>query len=140
MTCWSHFSCSPGNDLLSQVQAHIPGSCPIFYPPISPSPSPQDCSESILRPVCIETSIQVKDLVPGHVEFHEVHMGPSRSLWVPSLQRINSATQLGVTCKTPEDAFNATVYVINKDIKKAVSVWTPEENHLLLISIWTLSH
>ena len=44
-TCWPCcWWCSPGHSWPSGLRAHIVGSCPIFYPPLPPSLSPQGCS------------------------------------------------------------------------------------------------
>jgi len=65
----------------------------------------------------------MQDPALGLVEPYNVHMGPLLELvQVPldgilSLRCVNCTTQLGVTCKLAEGAFNPTVYVTDKDIK-----------------------
>ncbi|KAK4828888.1 hypothetical protein QYF61_001446 [Mycteria americana] len=71
---------SPGYGWLCGLRAHIAGSCPIFHPPVSPSPSLQGCSQCIhpLQPILILgiAPTQVQDLALGLVELHIVHIGP----------------------------------------------------------------
>jgi len=65
---------------------------------------------------------QVKDLAPGLVEPHEVHMGPLVKLvQVPvdgilSLSCVDCTTYLGVMCELAEGAFDLTAYVIDEVI------------------------
>ena len=52
LTFWPRFFwCSPGRDWLPGLQAYIPSSYTIIHPPVSPSPSPWGCSQSIHPPV-----------------------------------------------------------------------------------------
>lgn len=49
--CWPwFFVCSPGYSWLTQLQAYIVSSCPIFHSPVFPSPSLQGYSPAIHRP------------------------------------------------------------------------------------------
>ncbi|KAK4821930.1 hypothetical protein QYF61_004933 [Mycteria americana] len=67
---------------------------------------------------------QVQDLALGLVKPHTIHPSPSiqpvqvplQSL--PTLQQINTPTQLGVVCKLTEGALNPFVQIIDKDIKQ----------------------
>ncbi|KAK4810873.1 hypothetical protein QYF61_013281 [Mycteria americana] len=76
---------------------------------------------------------QVQALALGLVELHEVHMGPLLKPvqvpldGIPSLQRINCTTQLGVISKLAEGALNPTVYVIDEDIKYCYKITTIQE-------------
>ena len=55
LTCWPCFFLHiPENKLLSGLQVPVASSCPIFYLPVSPSPSLQRCSQDIHHPVCID--------------------------------------------------------------------------------------
>ncbi|PKU41108.1 hypothetical protein llap_8578 [Limosa lapponica baueri] len=63
-------------------------------------------------------------IVLGFVELHEVSMGPPLKPvqvpldGIPSLMRVNHATQLGVIGKLAEGALYPTVYVSDKDVKQ----------------------
>ncbi|KAK4816653.1 hypothetical protein QYF61_019630 [Mycteria americana] len=67
---------------------------------------------------------QVQDLAFGLVEPHTIGLGPSiqpvqvplQSL--PTLQQINTPTQLGVICKLTEGALDPFVQIIDKDVKQ----------------------
>ncbi|KAK4811013.1 LOW QUALITY PROTEIN: hypothetical protein QYF61_015717 [Mycteria americana] len=67
---------------------------------------------------------QVQDLALGLVEPHTIDLGPSiqpvqvplQSL--PTLQQINTPTQLGVVCKLTESALDPFVQIIDKDVKQ----------------------
>ncbi|KAK4831520.1 hypothetical protein QYF61_018122 [Mycteria americana] len=67
---------------------------------------------------------QVQDLALGLVEPHTIDLGPSiqpvqvplQSL--PTLQQINTPTQLGVICKLTEGALDPFIQIIDKDIKQ----------------------
>ncbi|KAK4824291.1 LOW QUALITY PROTEIN: hypothetical protein QYF61_013036 [Mycteria americana] len=67
---------------------------------------------------------QVQDLALGLVEPHTI--GPSPSIQpvqvplqsLPTLQQINTPTQLGVICKLTEGALDPFVQVIDKDVKQ----------------------
>ncbi|KAK4818808.1 hypothetical protein QYF61_019737 [Mycteria americana] len=67
---------------------------------------------------------QVQDLALGLVKPHTIDLSPSiqpvqvplQSL--PTLQKINTPTQLGVICKLTEGALNPFVQIIDKDIKQ----------------------
>lgn len=50
--CLCCFGCSPGQGWFSGVWAHIDRSWQALHAPNSPSPSPQDCSQSIPHPAC----------------------------------------------------------------------------------------
>ncbi|KAK4828137.1 hypothetical protein QYF61_023935 [Mycteria americana] len=66
---------------------------------------------------------QVQDLALGLVKPHTIHPSPSiqpvqvplQSL--PTLQQINTPTQLGVVCKLTESALDPFVQIIDKDVK-----------------------
>ena len=66
-------------------------------------------------------------LALGLVELHEVHTGPPLQPvqvaldGIPSLQRVNCTTQLGVIGKLAEGALNPIVPVTNKDNKQCQS-------------------
>ncbi|KAK4830572.1 hypothetical protein QYF61_011750 [Mycteria americana] len=76
----------------------------------------------------------VPDLALGPVELHEVHMGPPLKPvkvpldGIPSLQRVNHTTQLGVIGKIAEGALNPTVHVSNKYVKQRRSQYRPLRN------------
>ncbi|KAK4824780.1 hypothetical protein QYF61_019206 [Mycteria americana] len=67
---------------------------------------------------------QVQDLALGLVKPHTIHPSPSiqpvqvplQSL--PTLQQINTPTQLGVVCKLTESALDPFVQIIDKDVKQ----------------------
>ncbi|KAK4810733.1 hypothetical protein QYF61_007707 [Mycteria americana] len=67
---------------------------------------------------------QVQDLALGLVKPHTIHPSPSiqpvqvplQSL--PTLQQINTPTQLGVVCKLTESTLDPFVQIIDKDIKQ----------------------
>ncbi|KAK4823531.1 hypothetical protein QYF61_003040 [Mycteria americana] len=67
---------------------------------------------------------QVQDLALGLVKPHTIHPSPSiqpvqvplQSL--PTLQQINTPTQLGVICKLTEGALDPFVQIIDKDVKQ----------------------
>ena len=66
----------------------------------------------------------MQHLALGLVELHEVHAGPPLQPvkvplnGIPSLQRVNQTTQLGVVGKLAEGALSPTVHVADKDIKQ----------------------
>ena len=66
----------------------------------------------------------VQDLALGLVEPHAVHAGPLLKPvkvpldGIPSLQRINHTTELGVICKLADGVLSPTVYVIDEDVKQ----------------------
>ena len=68
-----------------------------------------------------------QDLALGLVEPHEVHTGPPLQPaqvppdGIPSLQRLNHTTQLGVIGKLAEGALDPTVHVTNKDVTQGWS-------------------
>ncbi|KAK4824040.1 hypothetical protein QYF61_009631 [Mycteria americana] len=78
------------------------------------------------KPVALHGVVvtQVQDLALSLVEPHAVGLGPSiqpvqvplQSL--PTLQQINTPTQLGVICKLTEGALDPVVQIIDKDIKQ----------------------
>ncbi|KAK4826455.1 hypothetical protein QYF61_009182 [Mycteria americana] len=78
------------------------------------------------KPVALHGVVvtQVQDLALGLVEAHTMGLGPSiqpvqiplQSL--PTLQQINTPTQLGVICKLTEGALDPLVQIIDKDIKQ----------------------
>ncbi|KAK4827890.1 hypothetical protein QYF61_022313 [Mycteria americana] len=67
---------------------------------------------------------QVQDLALGLVKPHTIHPSPSiqpvqvplQSL--PTVQQINTPTQLGVVCKLTESALDPFVQIIDKDVKQ----------------------
>ncbi|KAK4826677.1 hypothetical protein QYF61_010686 [Mycteria americana] len=67
---------------------------------------------------------QLQDLALGLVKPHTIDLGPSiqpvqvplQSL--PTLQQINTPTQLGVICKLTESALDPLVQIIDKDVKQ----------------------
>jgi len=73
----------------------------------------------------------VQDLALGVVELDEVHIDPPRQPvqvpldGIPSLQRVNRTTQLGVVGKLAEDALDPTVHVISKDFEQCQSRYQP---------------
>ncbi|KAK4810518.1 hypothetical protein QYF61_004481 [Mycteria americana] len=76
----------------------------------------------------------VQDLALGLVQLHEVHMGPSLKPvkvpldGIPSLQRVDCTTQLGVVGKLAEGVLNPTVHVTDKDVKQRQSQYRPLRN------------
>ncbi|PKU44339.1 integral membrane protein dgcr2 idd [Limosa lapponica baueri] len=78
------------------------------------------------KPVALHGVVvtQVQDPALGLVEPHTIGLGPSiqpiqillKSL--PTLQQINTPTQLGVICKLTEGALDALVQIIDEDIEK----------------------
>jgi len=66
----------------------------------------------------------MQDLALGLVELHAVHAGPPllpvKILLngIPSLQRVNHTTQLGVVDKLAEGALSPTVHVTDKDTEQ----------------------
>ncbi|KAK4810059.1 hypothetical protein QYF61_007223 [Mycteria americana] len=78
------------------------------------------------RPVVLHGVVvtQVQDPTLGLVEPHTIDLSPSiqpvqvplQSL--PTLQQINTPTQLGVICKLIEGALNPLIQIIDKDIKQ----------------------
>ncbi|KAK4824941.1 hypothetical protein QYF61_021561 [Mycteria americana] len=75
--------------------------------------------------------IQVQNLALGFVELHAVCTGPLLKPvkvpldGIPSLQRIDCTTQLGVIHKLAEAALGPTVYIIGEDIKQYWSQYEP---------------
>jgi len=69
----------------------------------------------------------VQDLALGHVALHEVRTGaPLKPIKVPlngipSIQRADHATQLGLVSKLAEGALNPTVNVTDKDAEQCWS-------------------
>jgi len=67
----------------------------------------------------LEISPQVQDLALGFVELHEVCRGQTLKLFkvsldgIPSLQRVDCTTQLGVAGKLDKGALNPTAHVTN---------------------------
>ncbi|KAK4808458.1 hypothetical protein QYF61_005523 [Mycteria americana] len=78
------------------------------------------------KPVALHGVVvtQVQDLALGLVEPHTIGLGPSiqpvqvplQSL--PTLQQINTPTQLGVICKLTEGALDPFIQIIDKEIKQ----------------------
>ncbi|KAK4827889.1 hypothetical protein QYF61_022312 [Mycteria americana] len=71
---------------------------------------------------------------PSLVELHEVRMRPPLKPvkvpldGIPSIQRVNRTTQLGVVSKLAEGALNSTVHVTNKGVKQRRSQYRPLRN------------
>jgi len=65
----------------------------------------------------------VQDLAVGHLELHEVHMGPILKPvkvplhGIPSLKHVSCTTQVGVLCRLAEGALIPTIYDIDEGIK-----------------------
>ncbi|GAB0186614.1 mitochondrial enolase superfamily member 1 [Grus japonensis] len=76
----------------------------------------------------------MQDLALGLVELHEFRMGPPLQPvkvpldGIPSLQRVNHTTQLGVIGKLAEGALDPTVHVTDKDVKQHWSQYRPLRN------------
>ncbi|KAK4821603.1 hypothetical protein QYF61_025180 [Mycteria americana] len=78
------------------------------------------------KPVALHGVVvaQVQDLALGLVEPHTIDLGPLiQPVWVPlqslpTLQQINTPTQLGVICKLTEGALDPFVQIIDKDVKQ----------------------
>ncbi|GAB0183112.1 cAMP-dependent protein kinase inhibitor alpha [Grus japonensis] len=76
----------------------------------------------------------VQDLALGLVELHEVHIGPPLQPvkvpldGIPSLQRVNHTTQLGVVSNLAEGALDPTVHVADKDVEQCWSQYRPLRN------------
>ncbi|KAK4826066.1 hypothetical protein QYF61_005025 [Mycteria americana] len=104
--------------LLAHIQAavnqHPQVFCQAAFQPLFPKPV-------ALHGVAVA---QVQDLALGLVEPHTSGLGPSiqpvqvplQSL--PTLQQINTPTQLGVVCKLTEGALDSLIQIIDKDIKQ----------------------
>lgn len=101
-------------------------------------------SQFLHSPVCIDTGGCLNSGVAPCTWFHEVPVDLLLEfVQVPldgilSIRHVTHTTQLGVICKLAEGALNATVYIIDEDMKQCSS--QSEGHHLSLISIWTLSH
>ncbi|GAB0191166.1 hypothetical protein GRJ2_001581900 [Grus japonensis] len=76
----------------------------------------------------------VQDLALGLVELHVVRMDlPLKPVKVPvdgipSLQRVDRTTQIGVISKLAEGTLDPTVHVANKDVKQCLSQYQPLRN------------
>ncbi|KAK4828488.1 hypothetical protein QYF61_026759 [Mycteria americana] len=76
----------------------------------------------------------VQDLALGLVELHKVRRGPPLKPvkvpldGIPSLQRVDHTTQLGVIGKLAEGALNPTVHVADKDVKERQSQYRSLRN------------
>ncbi|PKU42541.1 hypothetical protein llap_7164 [Limosa lapponica baueri] len=77
---------------------------------------------------------QVQDLALGLVELHKVRMGPHLKPvqapldGMPSLQRVDQATQLGVIGKLAEGALSPAVRVSDRDFEQHWSQYQPLRN------------
>ena len=103
----------------------IAGSCPIFHPQLSQVLSAA-CSQSIHPPVCTDIG---GCLGPGAGSCTWLCWTSWGSHWlifnpvkdsldgIPSNKWISCTTQLSVSCRLPEGAFNPTVYVTDGGIK-----------------------
>ncbi|KAK4822811.1 hypothetical protein QYF61_020094 [Mycteria americana] len=84
------------------------------------------CQPLFPKPVALHGVVvaQVQDLALGLVKPYTIDLGPSiqpvqvplQSL--PTLQQINTPTQLGVICKLAESALDPFIQIIDKDIKQ----------------------
>ncbi|KAK4815885.1 hypothetical protein QYF61_009936 [Mycteria americana] len=105
--------------LLAHIQAAVNQHpqvllCLAAFQPLFPKPV-------VLHGVAVA---QVQDLALGLVKPHTIHPSPSiqpvqvplQSL--PTLQQINTPTQLGVVCKLTESALDPFVQIIDKDVKQ----------------------
>ncbi|KAK4821248.1 hypothetical protein QYF61_016547 [Mycteria americana] len=105
--------------LLAHIQAAVNQHpqvllCQAAFQPLFPKPV-------VLHGVAVA---QVQDLALGLVKPHTIHPSPSiqpvqvplQSL--PTLQQINTPTQLGVVCKLTESALDPFVQIIDKDVKQ----------------------
>ncbi|KAK4828298.1 hypothetical protein QYF61_024963, partial [Mycteria americana] len=105
--------------LLAHIQAAVNQHpqvllCQAAFQPLFPKPV-------VLHGVAVA---QVQDLALGLVKPHTIGLGPSiqpvqvplQSL--PTLQQINTPTQLGVVCKLTESALDPFVQIIDKDVKQ----------------------
>ncbi|KAK4829526.1 hypothetical protein QYF61_005165 [Mycteria americana] len=105
--------------LLAHIQAAVNQHpqvllCQAAFQPLFPKPV-------ALHGVVVD---QVQDLALGLVKPHTIHPSPSiqpvqvplQSL--PTLQQINTPTQLGVVCKLTESALDPFVQIIDKDVKQ----------------------
>ncbi|KAK4829782.1 LOW QUALITY PROTEIN: hypothetical protein QYF61_006581 [Mycteria americana] len=76
------------------------------------------------KPVALHGVVvtQVQDLALGLVEPYTIDLGPSthpvQIALLPTLQQINTPTQLGVICKLTESALGPLIQVVDKDIKQ----------------------
>ncbi|KAK4811265.1 hypothetical protein QYF61_022162 [Mycteria americana] len=78
------------------------------------------------KPVALHgvAAAQVQDLALGLVKLHTIHPSPSIQpvqvplQILPTLQQINTPTQLGVVCKLTEGALDPFVQIIDKDVKQ----------------------
>ncbi|KAK4824541.1 hypothetical protein QYF61_016145 [Mycteria americana] len=84
----------------------------------------------------------VQDLSLGLVELRKVHMGPPLKPakvpldGIPSLQRVDCTTQLGVVHKLAEGALNPTVHVTNKDVKQCRSQLDTWNQLVYCVQFW----
>ena len=86
------------------------------------------CSAGLLSTLSLPSleiaPTHVQDLALGLIEPHEVCTGPPLKPaqvpldGIPSRQRGDRTTQLGVVGKLAEDALNPTVHVTDKDVKQ----------------------
>ncbi|KAK4813572.1 hypothetical protein QYF61_010497 [Mycteria americana] len=78
------------------------------------------------KPVALHGVVvaQVQDLALGLVEPHTIDLSPSTQpvqvplQSLPTLQQINTPTQLGVICKLTEGALDPLVQIVDKDVKQ----------------------
>ncbi|KAK4825593.1 hypothetical protein QYF61_000682 [Mycteria americana] len=91
------------------------------------------------KPVALHGVVmtQVQDLALSLVEPHTIGLSPSiQPVWVPlqslpTLQQLNTPTQLGVICKLTEGALDALIQIIDKDIKTGLApTLSPGKDHL----------
>ncbi|GAB0197909.1 cAMP-dependent protein kinase inhibitor alpha [Grus japonensis] len=108
-----------------------------------PTPLANSCNEPcVIR--CADSSVAIQpspvtDLALGHVELHAVRTGPPLQPvkvpldGIPSLQRVDHTTQLGVVGKLAEGALNPTVHDADKDVKQCRSQYRPRGTPLVTV-------
>ncbi|KAK4811007.1 hypothetical protein QYF61_015711 [Mycteria americana] len=131
-----HFPSPPGHTIFDTSQdaigflGHLGTLLAHIQAPVNQHPQVLLCQAAFQplfpKPVALHgvAVAQVQDLALGLVKPHTIDLGPSiqpvqvplQSL--PTLQQINTPTQLGVICKLTEGALNPFVQIIDKDIKQ----------------------
>lgn len=125
LTCWPFSWFSPGQIWLSEIWAHLAGSCWGSCPPTPPSSSPNGCSQCILCPACACAWDCPNPGALGLVEPHEVFTVPSLKAVqvplddIPSLQDVSCTTQLSVGGKLAGVALNPLSVLPTKMLKRA---------------------
>ncbi|PKU38715.1 hypothetical protein llap_10980 [Limosa lapponica baueri] len=84
---------------------------------------------------------QMQDLALGHVELHEVHMGPLLKIFLVPLDGIPPPGVLTapLSLVSPADLLRVLLIPLSMSLMKILNR-TPEGHHLSLISIWIWSH